>query len=200
MKKSIIAASLAILSGTAFMAHADSTGTITFNGEVTDTTCDVSVNGQGADADVTLPTVSSSLLASEGQVTGKTSFNMELTGCTLSDPSTAGTNDAAVSKVSAFFQAGATVDAATGHLLQQDAAGAQNVSLELLDGTTSQPIKAGDASQVDGNTYYDMTDDGTATGTVLDSIVLPYAVQYYADGQATAGKVTSSVVYNLQYK
>lgn len=206
MKKSIISAALVVMSGAAFMAHADSTGTITFDGKVTDTTCDVSVNGQGADAVVTLPTVSSALLASQGQVTGKTGFNMELTNCTLNDP----LNDAAkdpkvqgllsVSKVSAFFQAGSTVDTVTGHLKQQDTSGAQNVSLELLDGTTDQPIKAGDSSQVDGNTYYNMTDNGTAAGNVLNSIILPYSVQYYADGAATAGQVTSSVVYNLQYK
>jgi major type 1 subunit fimbrin (pilin) len=33
--------------GMVSMANATSTGTITFNGEVTDTTCEVSVNGQG---------------------------------------------------------------------------------------------------------------------------------------------------------
>ena len=186
---------MVILSGSAFMAHAESNGTITFNGLVTDTTCDVSVNGQGADATVQLPTVSSTLLAAPGNTTGRTQFNMELTNCTLGTA----TGDT-VSQVSAFFQAGATVDPSTGHLKQQDLTGATNVSLQLLDGKTFAPIKAGDSEQVTSNTYYNMTDDGTATGTVLDTIDMPYAVEYYADGQSTPGVVTSSVVYNLMYK
>ncbi|WP_336222352.1 fimbrial protein [Citrobacter amalonaticus] len=195
MKKSLIAASMVILSGSAFMAHAESTGTITFNGMVTDTTCDVSVNGQGPTATVQLPTVSSTLLAVKGDVTGRTQFNMELTNCTLGT-----TTGDTVSQVSAFFQDGATVDPSTGHLKQQEPAGATNVSLQLLDGTTFAPIKVGDSSQITDSTYYAMTDTGDATGNVLPTIEMPYAVEYFADGQATPGPVSSSVVYNLMYK
>lgn len=191
MKKIIVVTAI-ILSGTVLTANAASSGTITFNGQITDTTCDVTVDGQGASATVTLPTVSSSLLTSAGSVAGTTDFTMQLSNCSL------GNN---ISKVSAYFQSGSTVDPATGHLLQTATSGASNVDLQLLDpGNSNQPIKAGDASQIAGNTTKNMTSDGTTTGTLLTTINLPYAVQYYATGAATAGTVTSSVVYNLQYQ
>lgn len=195
MIKSLIAASMIVFSSSAFMANAASTGTITFNGLVTATTCDVSVDGQGADAVVGLPTVSTDQLVNAGDVTGRKNFNIVATNCTLSTA----TGDI-VSQVSTFFQAGATVDPTTGRLKQQDAAGATNVELQLLDGGTYQPIKAGDTSQITGNTYYDLTDDGTTSGNLLPTITMPYAVEYFATGQSTPGVVTSSVVYNLMYK
>ena len=57
MKKLTIVASLVALFGSAGLAQAASTGTITFNGELTATTCDVIVDGEAADATVTLPTI-----------------------------------------------------------------------------------------------------------------------------------------------
>ena len=193
MKKTLIAASLVFLSGSVLSVNAASTGTITFNGQITDTTCDVNVNGQGANATVTLPTVPSSTLTTQGMVTGRTNFNMQLTNCTLSSVS-----GDTVSKVSAYFQAGATVDPTTGHLKQQSSSGATNVSLQLIDGGSNQPIKAGDASQSTSNTFYNLTDTGGAV--ITTPINLPYAVEYFADGKTTPGVVTSSVVYNLQYQ
>ena len=67
--------------GMVSMANATSTGTITFNGEVTDTTCEVSVNGQGADATVVLPTVPATELKTSGMTTGRTNFDLQLTNC-----------------------------------------------------------------------------------------------------------------------
>ena len=60
MKKLAIAASLIAVFGTVGLAQAASTGTITFNGELTANTCDVIVDGQAANATVVLPTVSTS--------------------------------------------------------------------------------------------------------------------------------------------
>lgn len=57
MNKPAILSFLAIASlSSSSIAYAASTGTITFEGQLTDTTCDVSVNGGGPDATVTLPT------------------------------------------------------------------------------------------------------------------------------------------------
>lgn len=97
MKKTAISLSLLVAMGLATVgAQAASTGTIIFNGELTDTTCDVDVNGQGADATVTLPTVSVNQLAASGDTTGRTSFNMNLSKCVIG---TTGGH----SKVSTFF-------------------------------------------------------------------------------------------------
>lgn len=185
MKKLALGLSLAAAMGFAVTAQAASTGTITFEGELTATSCDVNVDGQGSDATITLPTMGINQLDAAGKTAGRTNFVMDLTNC-------AGT----LKTVAAYFEAGTSVDPVTGRL--KNATGADNatkVSLQLRDGssTSYDVIKAGDASQSTKTTFvtYDAT-EGTAT--------LPYAVEYYAEDATTAGKVNSSVVYSLMYK
>ncbi|WP_235423096.1 fimbrial protein [Enterobacter hormaechei] len=184
MKKAILTLSiLATLNSS--VAIAASTGTITFNGELTDTTCEVDVNGQGGDATVTLPTVSINQLKEPGNTAGRTSFNMKLTECVIG-------TEGGHTKVSAFFQPGNTVDLSTGRL-KNVAGDATMVDLQLLDASGNyKPINVGNTDQVNDMTYVDIKSDGSA--------LLPYAVEYYANGQTTPGTVSSSVVYNLQYK
>ncbi|HEJ9058038.1 TPA: type 1 fimbrial protein [Serratia fonticola] len=181
MKKLAIAASLIAVFGTVGLAQAASTGTITFNGELTANTCDVVVDGQDENALVILPTVSTSQLQTATHTAGDTGFVMALSNC-------AGTLETA----SAFFQAGASVDAVTGRLLNTTG-GATNVSLQLLDASspTQAVIKAGSQDQVTAMTYQNVT-GGSAT--------LPYIVRYYAEAPTTAGTVVSSVVYSIQYQ
>ena len=190
MKKLFITAS--ILAAFAGMnAQAASTGTITFNGELTATTCNVVVDNQAADATIQLPTLGINQLATAGSTAGETSFNMALSDC-------AGT----LTTATAFFENGTTVETtgrlrniATDTAATDDAAAttaATNVSLQLLDGgNNGEPIVVGNQSQVDANTYASI-----ATG----SAVLPYSVRYYANGATTAGRVSSNVVYSIQYK
>lgn len=97
-------------------------------------------------------------------------------------------------KVAAFFQPGNTVDLSTGRLKNTSSTGASLVDLQLLDASGNyKPINVGNSEQVSSTTYVDIDPD---SGTAF----LPYAVEYYANGQTTPGIVTSSVVYNLQYK
>lgn len=185
MNKSIITLSLAAVLGLAAVsAQADSTGTITFNGELTDTTCDVDIETQGASATVTLPTVGINELVNPGDVSGRTSFNMNLTNCTVG---TVGGH----TLVAAFFQPGNTVNLGTGRVKNMTGS-ATNVSLQVLDASNSYAvINMGNTDQVANTSYEDMSGG---------SALLPYAVQYYAEGAAGAGTVASSVVYNLMYK
>ncbi|MBB1201006.1 type 1 fimbrial protein [Enterobacteriaceae bacterium 89] len=180
MKKLAIIASLAAVFGSVNMAQAASTGTITFNGELTANTCDVVVDGKAADATVTLPTEGISLLNAATKTAGETGFVMALNNC-------AGTLQTA----SAFFEAGASVDAVTGRLKNSGTAG--NVSLELLDASSPSRsvIAAGNSNQVTNTTFKDVS---------AGSANLPYAVRYYAEGATTAGTVVSNVVYSIQYK
>ncbi|WP_434638741.1 fimbrial protein [Klebsiella sp. I138] len=186
MKKSVISASVcAVFAIAAFSAHAASTGTITFNGELTDTTCQVDINGQGSDATVVLPTVGVNQLTASGDTTGRTSFNMNISDCVIG-------TEGGHSKVSAFFQPGNTVDLSTGRL-KNTGGSATNVDLRLLDASNNYaPINVGNTDQVNDTAYVDINADGTAN--------VPYAVEYYANAQTTPGTVISSVVYNLQYK
>ena len=187
MKVSAIATVLMVSLGMVTLnANAASTGTITFQGAVTANTCDVNIENQGENATIKLPTVSTSVLGQQGDTAGRTAFTMALSNCTVQ---TAGQQDT----VSAFFQAGQSVNLSTGRLNNMSNAGANNVSLQLLDVTGGyKAIKVGNASQVTETQGIRVTDGGQA--------VLPYAVEYYAEGQSTAGAVTSTVVYNLQYK
>lgn len=186
MKKSVISASLfAILSATTLSAQAESSGTITFQGELTDTTCNVDINGQGANPTIVLPTVGVNQLTEAGKTTGRTSFNMNISDCVTG-------TEGGHSKVAGFFQAGNTVDLSTGRLKNVGGT-ATNVDLRLLDASNSfAPINVGNTDQVNGMAYVDIQADGKA--------LLPYAVEYYANDQTTPGTVNSSVVYNLQYK
>lgn len=181
MKKLAIVASLVATFGSLGLVQAASTGTITFNGELTATTCDVIVDGQAADATVTLPTVGINQLTASGNTAGRTGFVMALQDC-------AGT----LKTASAFFEAGTTVDTVTGHL-KNTGGTANNVALQLLDGSSASQavILAGNQNQRVNTIYVD-----TTTG----SASLPYAVEYYANGLTTAGTVKSSVVYSIQYK
>lgn len=180
MKKLAIAASIAAVLSSVSIAQAASTGTITFNGLLTATTCDVSVAGQGADATVILPTIGTNQLTSATQTAGRTGFNMALTNC-------AGTLQTA----SAFFEAGSSVDVTTGRLHNLSGT-ATNVELQLRDASSASQavIQAGNTSQATNTTYVDVS-SGSAT--------LPYAVEYYATAATTAGTVVSNVVYSIQY-
>lgn len=188
MKNSFVRISLlAILGITSVASQAQSTGTITFTGELTDSTCKVDVDGQGADGIVNLPVISVNQLTTAGQTIGRTPFNMNLSECSIGA-------EGGHSKVSAFFQPGVTVDLATGRLKNTDTTGATNVDLQLLDVSGGyKKINVGNTDQINAMTYLEID---RSSGTVM----LPYAVEYYANGQTTPGFVQSSVVYNLQYK
>lgn len=189
---------MAIMFSTSVLTvNAASTGTVNFKGRVTGSTCNVNVDGQGADATVMLPTVPATELASAGDTTGRTSFVMTLTDCSLhlTPPTDDDEGYWSESYVSAYFQAGATVDSNTGRLKQTTASGAENVSLQLRDGTNNNVIVAGSQTQRTNNYFADIDVNNQGEG-----IKLPYAVEYYAEDATTSGIVTSSVVYNLQYK
>ncbi|MBL5829854.1 fimbrial protein [Serratia fonticola] len=182
--KKILLSAIATVVLSSGIAQAANTGTISFNGELTANTCDVSVDGKGADATVILPTVSIQQLASATRTAGDTGFVMALTNCAGPTLNTA----------SAFFQAGASVDAVTGRLLNMTTGGAEHVSLQLLDGSSvgsAAVIKVGSQAQVADTIYQDVS-GGSAT--------LPYIVRYYAEAPTSAGIVTSNVVYSIQYQ
>lgn len=181
MKKLALIASLVAACGSVGLAQAASTGNITFNGELTANTCDVIVDGQGADALVKLPTIGTNQLTAATQTAGRTGFNMALNNC-------AGT----LTTASAFFEAGTSVDLTTGRLKNMSGT-ATKVDLQLRDGSsaTQAVIEAGNQSQRNSTQYVDVTST-TAN--------LPYYVEYYANGATTAGTVVSNVVYSIQYK
>ncbi|NDO83580.1 hypothetical protein CJP72_23350 [Citrobacter sp. NCU1] len=183
-KVGLIASSAIGMVNASYAAGASS-GTITFDGKITASTCEATVNGIAADGTVTMPPVAISAFSAE--TAGRTPFTIELANCALDDPDT---------QVGAYFEPdGVWVDAATGHLNNIAAGGATGVSLQLLDAKDDKVILVGDAGQT-GTAQYVTPDATSKNGT------LSYFVEYYKISGATlgAGAVQGKVTYDLIYK
>jgi major type 1 subunit fimbrin (pilin) len=162
-----------------------SDGTITFTGAVSDTTCSINGLATGAvNKSVTLPTVSTRTLGSSGSTAGTsaaTDLTFALTGCTGG------------AKAIAHFENGPTIDQSNGYLKNQSVAtdAAANVQVRLLNASLL-PIN------VVTNANNDVSTDGV--DIVANAANLKYFAEYYATGAATAGPVSTSVQYTMQYQ
>lgn len=180
-KKLVVVSSAVVMSAVAHSAMAND-GKIDFVGGVTDTTCEVIVNGQTNNATVNLPVVSSKLLAAAGDVAGRTFLNFDLKNCALAN---------GITKARIFFAAGNTINPA-GRLDNTEATGTKNVDLQILN----TDMKVMNLSVgVDGQGATPVAIDATA-GTAK----IRHYVQYFATGQSTAGALKSSVEYELAYE
>lgn len=151
-------------------------GTITVNGQITDTTCGITVNNGTKDATVVLPTISANALNTIDSVAGTTPFNIVLSGCT-------GTT---LNNAYAHFEPGAKVETATGRLNSDGTA--TGVQVRLLN-KNSAPIVVGNTSQ--GDVVGDISGGGAT---------LNYYAQYYANAASIgAGTVTTQVDYTIIY-
>ncbi len=168
-----------LLAGVGIMAGAQvalaSNGTIYFDGEITAATCTIT-NSTTGDYNITLPTLSNTVFHAAGDTAGWTAVNIELANCSPASGS-----------VQAYFEAGPTVDAASGRLKNLTTGGADvQIQLRDIDGTT--PIKVG----ATGAQFEPISTSGTAS--------LNYIAGYYAlAASVTAGLVTGSVTYTLAY-
>ncbi|WP_334042523.1 fimbrial protein [Burkholderia ambifaria] len=179
MSKRLTLASIAtaIVAFAPLAAHAYD-GTVTFTGALSGASCDIKVNGADNNGTVQLPTVGAAQLSAKGKVSGATNFAIELSNCQKAGQS-----------VRAFFEAGPNVNNADGTLINRAATNvADQVAVQLLD-TYGKPLKVGDDSQ------------RTVTPVALTdgAAKLVYGAQYYAQGVTTAGSVSTSVTYSIDY-
>lgn len=187
MKKTLFTAALAAAFGLVAMQASAADGTLTFKGLITDTTCTVTggagTDGAAQNITVTLPTVSTSALAADGQKAGDTKFSLVIgasgqTGCTNGKV------------VSLRFEPAQSpmIDSATGNLKNSTAAGmATKVEVGVLNAAMQQI-----------NFY---TNANSTQATIANNTAtLDYWAQYIATGgAATAGTVNTNVVYSLTY-
>ncbi|MCY1227720.1 Major fimbrial subunit SMF-1 [compost metagenome] len=154
-------------------------GTITFNGNISATSCTINGNGTGSKSfTVTLPSVAASTLDTAGARAGRTPFTIAL-DC-----------DDATGAVHTYFEPGPTTDASTGNLMINTGAGtASNVQIGLLNADFTS-IKAGFADGVQNSLPVNLS-AGAAT--------LSYFAEYVATGKATSGAANSSVMYTIAY-
>lgn len=158
-------------------AASASDGVITITGQIIAQTCTIAGNGGNATFTVTLPIVSTTALAADGAIAGRTPFNIVLSGCSVQ-----------TGNVATYFEPGLTVDILTGRL--KNSGTATNVQIGLLNGDASA-ISLG-LVRLSQNSKVATLAAGAAT--------LPYMAQYVAtSGAAGAGTVTTSVTYTLVY-
>ena len=161
------------------MAAQASDGTITFTGELTDSTCTIN-GGAGKDFTVALPKVSVADLAAAGKTAGATNFSINVTACSAS-----------VGGYTAYFEATPNVNLADGRLMNTTTAGAKFVEIELLNqANTAVAINLTKGTGLQGVT------PGTFTYPAGTS---NFIARYYATGVSTSGLVNSSITYSLVY-
>lgn len=190
MKKTILTTVLLTAFGVAALAPQAraatpvSSGTITFTGSLTASTCSVAVNGGAASQTVVLPTTPlvDGVLGTAGSSAGWTAVTLTLTGCS---------GLTGYTKVYPYFT-GASIDATTGYL-NNTSGTATNVEVALSNAqNTSGALTLQNASGAQNE------------GTQLLSATTP-TFSYYAGyvattAAATAGSVSTSVQYNLNYQ
>ncbi|MGY2291022.1 fimbrial protein [Pseudomonas sp. SDO528_S397] len=165
-------------------------GEITVTGAINGTTCSISGGtgpgpGPGADANfpVLLATVQASALKSAGQTAGSTPFFIHVGGAAGTCP------DGTV--VAVLYESNSpAINPATGNLVNRapaTPAPAENVEVEIADGVTHQRIDL----RAGVNSSSATVTGGTAT--------LPFSAHYIATGVATAGPVSTSVLYSVTF-
>ncbi|MFL9866708.1 fimbrial protein [Paraburkholderia fungorum] len=179
----VVIATSGLLGLASFGAQA-ADGTITFTGSLSNTTCSINGIAAGtlATSTATLPEVSAASLGTVGSTAGRSApITLALTGCTGS-----------ATKAVAFFENGSTVDQTNGYLANQATASpATNVDVRLLN-----------ASYLPINIITGLNNDIAANGATItaNAATLKYYGEYFATGKATAGAVSTSVQYTMQYQ
>lgn len=178
IKLTLCAMALAAASTSALAA---TQGTVTFNGQLTADTCEISPESENRV--VPLPPVAIATLNGPGIEAGTTGFELNVVNC----PSD-------ITQVAAHFEAigSSGADTATGNLTNAstDANPATNVQVRLFDADGNH-LPVGSTGPGVDIVRPTPTSNGTAT--------MYYAGGYYSTAATTAGPVYAQVRYTLAY-
>ncbi|MFK8258056.1 fimbrial protein [Erwinia sp. AnSW2-5] len=174
MKKRLLANSIIAALALSATSTIAANGTITFTGDISNTTCNISVNGRNSSTTIVFEPISASALSKAGEVANELPVTMSLTNC--QNPT---------EHVRALFDSTET-DSITGNLKNKGSA--TNVQVQLMD-NSRKPIRLGDGSQVNGPSF----------NIVNDMATLSYFARYYATDKVDAGDVSTVVNYSLSY-
>ncbi len=192
-KKTVLAASVAVVAMGSVSAMAADVGLITFDGAVTDTTCVITTNN-GVDANnvtVTLPVVKKSDV--EGTTVdagvGSKEFELHLSKC----PET-------LTKASATFTSQQFADLSNGTLKADStvAGHADNVSLALYNNTAANSDRVL-IGQPENNSQKATLTAGEGTLAYRVAYV-PSASWVAGTNDVTSGKVSSNVTFTMSYE
>ncbi|HHF3612153.1 TPA: fimbrial protein [Haemophilus influenzae] len=208
MKKTLLGSLilLAFAGNVQAAANAETSGKVTFFGKVVENTCKVKTENK--DMSVVLNDVGKSHLKNARDTAMPTPFTITLTDC---NPTVTG-NGVKANKVGLYFYSWKNADKDHDFTLkneQPDGNKASMVNIQILEANGVNEIK------VVGNDTTDFTVPGVANGVVptiktkhissstninAAPIDLHFIAQYYATGEATAGKVKSSVDFQIAYE
>lgn len=184
MTKTLLTAALIATFGIAGIANA-ADGTITFNGKVTNASCQISVNGGTASPTIVLPGVQTTDLASTGATAGFTPVSIALSNCSAGS----GSSNPTLTTVQPYFEPGAGTDTTTGYL--KNTGTATNVQVILSkDATVAGKLALNQGQGQQGVVAQNITSNPTFT----------YYAGYVASAAATPGTVISTVQYTLNYQ
>lgn len=174
----------ALASVMALPCFATAAPTVQFQGEVTDQTCEVNINGE-TNSTVLLPTVNTSDFAGVGSTAGVTPFTTTLSNC----------GDVAKGKAitANFLGHNVTKSGVLGNTAIDNPAETVGIQLLETDAQDATPIVllAGVTPSISKMTF---TADSADT-----SVSHTFGAAYYAIDKATAGKVKAVAEYTVSY-
>lgn len=187
----------------------ETAGTVTFFGKVVENTCQVSTGNR--DMSVVLNDVGKNSLSAKGKTAMPTPFTIKLQNCNANG-ATGNTNKA--NKVGIYFYSWNNTDKDNNFTLKNekmtnDYATKVNIQIMEADGTNQIEVVG---KSVDDFTHKNngsqnsdaVTKDHISGKTTLDNATseydLHFIAQYYATDVATAGKVQSSVNFQIAYE
>lgn len=190
--------------------NTETSGKVTFFGKVVENTCQVSTGNR--DMSVVLNDVGKNSLSTKGKTAMPTPFTIKLQNCNANG-ATGNTNKA--SKVGIYFYSWNNTDKDNNFTLKNEQMTndyATKVNIQIMEANGTNQIEVVGKSVDDfthknnnGSANSDaVTKDHISGKTTLDNATseydLHFIAQYYATDVATAGKVQSSVNFQIAYE
>ncbi|WP_146117205.1 fimbrial protein, partial [Haemophilus influenzae] len=190
-------------------ANPETAGTVTFFGKVVENTCKVKTENR--DMSVVLNDVGKSHFKNKGDTAMPTPFTITLTDCATA---TTGTVDTKAKKVGLYFYSWENADKENDYTLKNMTGNdkAQNVNIQIFKENGVDAIKVVDKETEDftsqntnnGATVPTLTNKHISGSTQLAGVTelpLHFIAQYYStDATVTAGKVQTSVNFQIAYE
>lgn len=189
--------------------NAETKGTVTFFGKVVENTCKVKTDNRNMS--VVLNDVGKAHLTTKDNTAMPTPFTITLENCNT----TTAAGKPKADKVGVYFYSWKNADKENSYTLKNihpnDADKANNVNIQLMkdNGTDAIAVVGKETEDfvhkgnADNQTAIARDKNHISGATELNnqaSIALHYIAQYYATGTATAGKVKSSVDFQIAYE
>ncbi|HHF3826683.1 TPA: fimbrial protein [Haemophilus influenzae] len=211
MKKTLLGSLilLAFAGNVQAAANTETSGKVTFFGKVVENTCKVKTENK--DMAVVLNNVGKNSLSTKGNTAMPTPFTITLQNC---NPTGINANNKAT-KVGIYFHSWTNSDNTNEYTLkntkESDTDGAKKVNIQLVEADGTKNINVVGKATTD---FYTQNNNGadtpvlnakhisgsTVLGTANDDFNLHFISQYYATGPATAGKVQTSVDFQIAYE